>query len=127
MNVQSLHQHLADLVLCTQHLQPNCIAVTETWLPDNISFETVQMNGYSFQSHPRSLYYSSSNPTLIEIQAQQHCGVGIYTSDNLAHNVVQVPNVNLECLVCNYTTHNILIAVIYRPPSYPMSDCLKEI
>ncbi|XP_073681626.1 uncharacterized protein [Garra rufa] len=121
MNVQSLRQHLADLILYIQNLQPNCIAITETWLPDNISFETVKIDGYSFHSHPRSLGYTYSNPTLCAIKDQQHGGVGMYTTDNLAHNVVQVPNVNLECLVCNYTTYNILIAVIYRPPSYPMS------
>ncbi len=121
MNVQNLRHHLADLVLHTEHLQPNCIAVTETWLPANISLETVNIDGYTFNSQPRSLSYSSSNPTLTELQAQQHGGVGMYTSNNLAYNVVQVPNVNLECLVCNYTTQNILIAVIYRPPSYPIS------
>ncbi|XP_050957725.1 LOW QUALITY PROTEIN: uncharacterized protein LOC127158760, partial [Labeo rohita] len=121
MNVQSLRQHLADLILCIQHLRPNCIAITETWLPDNISFETVKIDGYSFHSHPRSLAYTYSNPTLCEIKGQQHGGVGMYTTDNLAHNVVQVPNVNLECLVCSYTTYNILIVAIYRPPSYPMS------
>ncbi|KAA0701445.1 ATP-dependent DNA helicase PIF1 [Triplophysa tibetana] len=121
INVQSLRQHLADLVSYTLNLQPNCIAVTETWLPENIPLESVKINGYSFHSHPRSVSYSSSNPTLTEIQAQQHGGVGMYTSDGLAYDVVPVPNINLECLVCNYTTHNILIAVIYRPPSYPMS------
>lgn len=30
-------------------------------------------------------------------------------------------HVNLECLVYNCTTYNILIAVIYCPPPYPMS------
>ncbi|XP_016118254.1 uncharacterized protein [Sinocyclocheilus grahami] len=121
MNVQNLGHHLADLVLHTEHLQPNCIAVTETWLPADISLETIHIDGYSFNSQPRSLSYSSSNPTLTELQAQQHGGVGMYTSNSLAYNVVQVPNFNLECLICNYATHNILIAVIYRPPSYPIS------
>ncbi|XP_042601481.1 uncharacterized protein LOC122140744 [Cyprinus carpio] len=121
MNVQNLTHHLTDLVLHTDYLEPNCIAVTETWLPADISLETIHIDGYSFHSQPRSLSYSTSNPTLTELQAQQHGGVGMYTSNSLAYNVVQVPNVNLECLVCNYTAHNILIAVIYRPPSYPIS------
>lgn len=95
--------------------------VTEAWLPDNISLESVKIDGYNIHSHPRSVSYSSSNPVLTEIQTQQHGGVGMYTSDRLAHNLVPVPKLNLECLVCNYTTHNILIAVIYRPPSYPIT------
>ncbi len=121
MNVQNLRHHLADLVLHTDHLQPSCIAVTETWLPADISLETINIDGYSFHSQPRRLSYSTCNPTLTELQAQQHGGVGMYTSNSLTYNVVEVPNVNLECFIGNYTTHNILIAVIYRPPSYPIS------
>ncbi len=121
MNVQNLRHHLADLVLHTDHLQPSCIAVTETWLPADISLETINIDGYSFHSQPRRLSYSTCNPTLTELQAQQHGGVGMYTANSLTYNVVEVPNVNLECFICNYTTHNILIAVIYRPPSYPIS------
>lgn len=34
---------------------------------------------------------------------------------------MQVPDVSLECLVYSFPRH-ILIAVIYRPPSYPMSS-----
>ncbi|XP_073323364.1 uncharacterized protein [Pagrus major] len=121
MNVQNLTQHVFDLALCTQHLQLNCIAVTETWLPAVSSFETVKMDGYVFHNQPRNLSYSSSNPILTEIQCQQHGGVGLYSADNLACNVLLVPNVNLECLVYHCTTYNILMAVIYRPPSYPMT------
>ncbi|XP_059198565.1 uncharacterized protein LOC131978809 [Centropristis striata] len=121
MNVQNLTQHVSDLALCTQHLQLNCIAVTETWLPAVSSFETVNMDGYAYHNQPRNLSYSSSNPILIEIQGQQHGGVGLYSADNLACNVLPVPNVNLECLVYHCTTYSILIAVIYRPPSYPMT------
>ncbi|XP_030284360.1 uncharacterized protein LOC115588118 [Sparus aurata] len=121
MNVQNLTSHVSDLALRTQHLQPNCIAVTETWLPAVSSFETVQMDGYAYHNQPRNLSYSSSDPILTEIQGQQRGGVGLYSADNLACNFFQVPNVNLECLVYHCTTYSILIAVIYRPPSYPMT------
>ena len=107
---------------CTKHLQLNCIAVTETWLPEAFSSESVKIQGYSFQNQPRSSSYSSSNHTLANIQEQQHGGVGMYSLDSLPYEVITVPHLILECLVYNYTTSRILIAVIYRPPSYPMSQ-----
>ena len=122
MNVQNLSRHITDLVSCTKQWQLNCIAVTETWLPEAFSSESVKMHGYSFQNQPRSSSYSSSKHTLANIQQQQHGGVGMYSLDGLPYEVIQVPHLSLECLVYNYTTSRIVIAVIYRPPSYPMSD-----
>jgi len=121
MNVQSLTRHVADLMLCTQQLQLNCIAVTETWLPHTYSFDSVNLNGYTFDNCPRSSSYSSNNPTLVALKDQQHGGVGMYCADSLTCNILKVPDVNLECLVYNFVTYNMVIAVIYRPPSYPMS------
>ena len=122
MNVQNLSRHITDLVSCTKQLQLNCIAVTETWLPEAFSSDSVKMHGYSFQNQARSSSYSSSKHTLANIQQQQHGGVGMYSLDSLPYEVIQVPHLSLECLVYNYTTSRIVIAVIYRPPSYPMSD-----
>ena len=121
MNVQGLTGHVADLASCTQHLQLNCIAVTETWLTADSSLESVQIDGFSFHSHPRSLSYSSSNPALAELQGQQHGGVGLFCSNAVMFDVIQAPNVNLECLVCACDSFDMLLAVIYRPPSYPVS------
>ncbi|XP_044191554.1 uncharacterized protein LOC122969696 [Thunnus albacares] len=121
MNVQSLSRHLSDLVSCTQHLQPHCIAVTETWLTAQTSLNSVQMCGYTFHSRPRSLCYTNSNPKLSELKNLQHGGVGLYCLDNLDYQILQVPNLNLECLVCLCINLNILMAVLYRPPSYPSS------
>ncbi|XP_051272040.1 LOW QUALITY PROTEIN: uncharacterized protein LOC127372410 [Dicentrarchus labrax] len=121
MNVQNLTPHVTDLALCTQHLQLNCIAVTETWLPAVYSLETVKMDGYAFHNHPRSLPYNSSNPLFKQIRDQQHGGVGMYSAENLAYSIIPVPNVHLECLVYHCLHYNILIAVIYRPPSYTIT------
>ena len=120
-NVQSLTRHVEDLTLCTQHLQPNCIAVTETWLPAVSSFDDINISGYTFASCSRSASYTSENPALVALQDQQHGGVGIYSANSIEFSILQVPDVNLECIVYNCLSHDILIAVIYRPPSYPMS------
>lgn len=121
MNVQNLSRHLADLVSCTQHLQPNCIAVTETWLTAQSSLDSVQIDGYAFHSRPRGLCYSSSNPKLLELQDLEHGGVGLYIVGNLDCSILQAPDLNLECLVCLCSKFNIVMAVIYRPPCYPKS------
>ena len=97
------------------------LLLKKTWLPAVSSFETVKMDGYAYHNQPRNLSYNSSDPILTEIQGQQRGGVGLYSADNLACIVLQVPNVNLECLVYHCTTYSILIAVIYRPPSYSMT------
>ncbi|XP_029933198.1 uncharacterized protein LOC115377526 [Myripristis murdjan] len=121
MNVQNLSRHVLDLVSCTQHLQLTCIAVTETWLTAQSSLDSVQIEGYTFHSRPRGLCYSSSNPKLLELKNLEHGGVGLYSVDNLDCDILQVPDLNLECLVCLCSKFNILLAVIYRPPCYPIS------
>ncbi|KAK0145353.1 ATP-dependent DNA helicase PIF1 [Merluccius polli] len=92
MNVQNLTQHVTDLALCTQHLQLNCIAVTETWLPAVSSLETVKVDGYAFHNHPirvvpgrRSEIRFLKDFSGLTVQDQQHGGVGIYSADNLAY------------------------------------------
>ncbi|XP_030019009.1 uncharacterized protein LOC115439319 [Sphaeramia orbicularis] len=121
MNVQNLSCHLSHLVSCTQHLQPNCIAVTETWLSAQSSTDSVHIDGYIFHSRPRALCYSSSNPKLSELRDLEHGGVGLYTAGDLDCEILQVPDLNLECLVCLCSKLNIVMAVIYRPPCYPNS------
>ncbi|KAK7929411.1 hypothetical protein WMY93_005806 [Mugilogobius chulae] len=61
INVQGLLKHVFDLVSCTQTLQPECIAVTETWLTSQSSLHTVDIKGYNFHSQPRSLSYENNH------------------------------------------------------------------
>lgn len=120
MNVQNLSRHLCHLVSCTQHLQLNCIAVTETWLKVQSTSDCIDIDGYVFHSRPRSLCYNNKNIKLSEIRDLEHGGVGLYTLADLECQILQVPDLNLECLVCLCTKFNILMAVIYRPPCYPI-------
>ncbi|KAJ0056017.1 hypothetical protein NL108_017782 [Boleophthalmus pectinirostris] len=126
MNVHGLHSHVADLALSTQPWQPNCIAVTETWLRPDSCLDTVHIDGFQFHSRPRSdSYKCSTDPALVELGGQQHGGVGVYCDVNVAYEVT-VPNVDLECVAYNCLASNILVVVIYRPPSYPMSLLIKN-
>ncbi|TKS65620.1 ATP-dependent DNA helicase PIF1 [Collichthys lucidus] len=123
MNVHGLDCHVKDLALCVQHLKPQCVAVTETWLSDSPSVVTI--DGYQFHSVPRNESYTDHR--LLGIKAQQHGGVGMYTSDNLVFDIIQVTSVNIECLIYNFTGNRMLVAVVYRPPSYPMSLFRKNL
>ncbi|XP_058472555.1 uncharacterized protein LOC131445864 [Solea solea] len=121
MNVQGLTRHVPDLVLCTQQLQLNCIAVTETWLAADFSMESINIEGYRFYGCSRSSSYSSDDPRLVTLKDQLHGGVGIYIAPNTEFEIQEVPPFNLECIVSKFTSHNLVIAVIYRPPCYPMT------
>ncbi|XP_055084859.1 uncharacterized protein LOC117386041 [Periophthalmus magnuspinnatus] len=121
MNVHGLERHVSDLALCTQHWQPNCIAVVETWLTVDSPFQTSQIEGYNFHSRPRSLSYQQSNhPALTSLLVQKHGGVGIYCEENLNYEIT-VRDFSLECLVNYFAEYKIIFSAIYRPPSYPMS------
>ncbi|XP_055088458.1 uncharacterized protein LOC117393626, partial [Periophthalmus magnuspinnatus] len=121
MNVHGLERHVSDLALCTQHWQPNCIAVVETWLTVNSSFQTSHIEGFNFHSRPRSLSYQQSNhPALTSLLGKAHGGVGIYCEENLNYEIT-VRDFSLECLVNYFAEYKIIVSAIYRPPSYPMS------
>ncbi|XP_055081793.1 uncharacterized protein LOC129456714 [Periophthalmus magnuspinnatus] len=122
MNVQGLVKHVPDLVSSTQHLQPDCIAVTETWLTCQSALHSVDIDGYSFHSRPRSLAYEhSKHPALTTLKSQHHGGVGMYCSNNTNYHFPDAPQFNLECLIYKNVNHQVLVAVVYRPPTYPMS------
>ncbi|XP_033832459.1 uncharacterized protein LOC117379863 [Periophthalmus magnuspinnatus] len=122
MNVQGLVKHVPDLVSSMQHLQPDCIAVTETWLTSQSALHSVDIDGYSFHSRPRSLAYEhSKHPALTTLKSQHHGGVGMYCSNNTNYHFPDVPQFNLECLIYKNVNHQVLVAVVYRPPTYPMS------
>ncbi|XP_078794680.1 uncharacterized protein LOC144988284 [Oryzias latipes] len=121
MNVQNLEWHVKDLALCTKQLHANCIAVTETWLPNAPFTDALNISGYNFYSMPRSLSYSGVDPRLNVIKGLKHGGVGMYTVENILFEHVEVQSVDIECLVHRFIKSNIVVAVLYRPPSYAIS------
>ena len=119
--MQSLRGHLPDLTVSIKSFDYSCIAVTETWLPASVVTETTNINKYNFHSSPRCSAYSMDNTTLQSIKNQQHGGVGIYCQEHLEYDILDIPNVNLECICCHFTTNDIIVVVLYRPPTYPLS------
>lgn len=83
--------------LCVQRLQPNYIAVAESWLSESFPLQSVSIDGYDFHNHPRNLSCNSGDPALTKI-SQQHGGVGIYSKHISSCHVIQAPNFNIECL-----------------------------
>ncbi|XP_049339759.1 uncharacterized protein LOC125804686 [Astyanax mexicanus] len=127
MNVQGLSCHLLDLTASVQPFNYNCIAVTETWLPANVSGDSTHIEGYQFHSAPRCLAYNSDNPLLKSIQQQKNGGVGIYCKHNIDYTILDISGVNVECMICQFNKLDIIVVVIYRPPQYQLSLFQKYI
>ncbi|CAJ1060221.1 uncharacterized protein LOC121898666 isoform X1 [Xyrichtys novacula] len=121
MNVQGLRRHVSDLAQHTQHLQPECIAVTETWLHPGCSSETLKIANYSLHSCPRALAYDGQTAPFASLQAKEHGGVAMYCDGIMQFAIIKVPCFNVECLVYHCINLNIFLTVIYRPPTYPMT------
>ena len=54
------------------------------------------------------------------IKTLQHGGVGMYTEQNIIFDQINL-NINIECLIYKFTLLNMVVAVVYRPPTYPIS------
>jgi len=55
------------------------------------------------------------------LKAQQHGGVGLYTACGVENTTITFPNLNLECMLTHFTEIDILLGVVYRPQTYPLS------
>ncbi|XP_073688497.1 uncharacterized protein [Garra rufa] len=121
LNVQSLRCHKKDLNVCVQQFKPTCIALTETWLPESYLSENVHLENYTFVGLSRCAAYTSNRPLFKDLKAQQHGGVGLYAACGVPNTTITLPNLNLECILTHFTEKDILLGVIYRPPTYPLS------
>nr|XP_033961050.1 ATP-dependent DNA helicase PIF1 [Pseudochaenichthys georgianus]XP_033961052.1 ATP-dependent DNA helicase PIF1 [Pseudochaenichthys georgianus] len=120
MNVQSLDRHLPDLTAQIQPFDYSCVAVTETWLTETVANHTAGIEKYTFHSVPRCKAYNSTDAVLKTIKDQQQGGVGIYCQDQLEYTILDLPNVNLECIASHFTRENVIVVVLYRPQTYPL-------
>lgn len=125
INVQNLSRHLLDLVPCTQHLQPTCIAVTETWLAAHSSSNSLQIPGYSIHSSWFVLHWQSPQicraPGAASRRWTLHCTqFALLECEN--ENLL-TPYFNLECLFRKERRHgsNLSSAVL---SNFPLSATL---
>lgn len=79
------------------------------------------IQGYKFHSAPRCFAYSTDNPFFNSIQHQKHSGVGMYCKNNINCNILNIPNVNIESIICQFKKPDMIIVVIYQPAQYHLS------
>ncbi len=73
--------------------------------------------GYHFHEKTRSAAYDRSEDVFAKLKEENHGGVGIYHKEKVS---MDLPCINIECVMCNIEHLNTTVAVVYRPPSYNM-------
>nr|XP_021334689.1 uncharacterized protein LOC110440049 [Danio rerio]XP_021334690.1 uncharacterized protein LOC110440049 [Danio rerio] len=119
-NVEGLIPHILDIRQDNRYVEADMICVTETWLTSNYSEHAVTVAGYNFYSKPRSTAYDTSQDFFAQLKEENRGGVGIYHREDIKVAVVDLPCINIECLMCNIQHSNTTVAVVYRPPKYTL-------
>ncbi|XP_073671989.1 uncharacterized protein [Paramisgurnus dabryanus] len=119
-NVQGLIPHILDIRQDQRYFQADMICVTETWLKQSYFENDITLPGYSFNNKLRSLSYDTSHDVFAKLKQKDHGGVGVYHKHKVKVDVVSLPCINIECLMCSIEQLSTTVAVVYRPPSYNM-------
>ncbi|XP_056598318.1 uncharacterized protein LOC130416992 [Triplophysa dalaica] len=117
-NVQGLIPHISDIRHDSRYFQADMICVTETWLKPNYYDNDISLAGYYFHDKARSDAYDTSQDVFAKLKEENHGGVGVYHRENVEVIVLDLPCINIECLMCRVEHLNTTVAVVYRPPSY---------
>ncbi len=119
-NVEGLIPHISDIRQDKRYFEGDMICVTETWLKPNYVENAVSLDGYIFHDKSRSAAYDTSHNVFAKLKEESHGGVGIYHKDKVKVALLDLPCINIECLMCRIEHLNTTVAVLYRPPSYNM-------
>ncbi len=120
-NVEGLIPHISDIRQDKRYYEADMICVTETWLKPNYVENAVSLDGYFFHDKSRSAAYDTSHNVFAKLKEENHGGVGIYHKEKVKVALLDLPCINIECLMCRIEHLNATLAVLYRPPSYNMS------
>ncbi len=119
-NVEGLIPHISDIRQDKRYFEGDMICVTETWLKPNYVENAVSLDGYFFHDKSRSAAYDTSHNVFAKLKEENHGGVGIYHKEKVKVALLDLPCINIECLMCRIEHLNTTLAVLYRPPSYNM-------
>uniref|UniRef100_A0A8C4ZZC5 ATP-dependent DNA helicase n=1 Tax=Gadus morhua TaxID=8049 RepID=A0A8C4ZZC5_GADMO len=119
-NIQGLCQHMEDLKHDQRILSADIICVTETWLEQNTSVDSIEMPGWTFNHKLRSQSYHNMTQ-FQDLVNKQHGGVGYYHKDHITCNIIHMPCSDLEAIMFNVQPLNYNYIVLYKPPSYKLA------
>ncbi|KAL6486235.1 hypothetical protein MHYP_G00056270 [Metynnis hypsauchen] len=125
-NTEGLQSHTEDIKHHHELLLSDVLCLTETHLTGSAVPDCLQLNDYRL--YKRNRHTSYSNYT--HLSNKSGGGVAIYVKNNVqAHPVQYIQNVtDLEFLVLKVEApKKALIAVVYRPPNYTLSDFLPNL
>ena len=119
-NIQGLCQHMEDLKHDQRILSADIICVTETWLEQNTSVDSIEMPGWTFNHKLRSQSYHNMTQ-FQDLVNKRHGGVGYYHKDHITCNIIHMPCSDLEAIMFNVQPLNYNYIVLYKPPSYKLA------
>ncbi|KAL6484420.1 hypothetical protein MHYP_G00064660 [Metynnis hypsauchen] len=125
-NTEGLQSHIEDIKHHHELLLSDILCLTETHLTGSAVPDCLQLNDYRL--YKRNRHTSYSNYT--HMSNRSGGGVAIYVKNDVqAHPVQYIQNVtDLEFLVLKVEApKQALIAVVYRPPNYTLSDFLPNL
>uniref|UniRef100_A0A3B1IIS5 ATP-dependent DNA helicase n=1 Tax=Astyanax mexicanus TaxID=7994 RepID=A0A3B1IIS5_ASTMX len=125
-NTEGLQHHFKDIKSHHELLLSDVLCLTETHLTGSAVPDCLQLEGY--RMHQRNRHVSYTNFT--HLSNKSGGGVAIYVKNHLQARLVQyVQNVtDLEFLLLKVEApKQVVIAVVYRPPNYRLSDFMPNL
>lgn len=118
INCRSIKHKIAEIQDIMDKTHPSIVAITETWLDDNLS-ESIQIPGYKFVGKGRKMGRGG--------------GIALLIENNLTHLPVDVGDTatdfeSFESLFIKIKlkTSSPVIGVIYRPPGQGLQDFQRD-
>nr|CAI5825475.1 unnamed protein product [Callosobruchus analis] len=109
VNCRSLLLHFNNFEEHVRNRKYSLIAVSETWLNDQIHDDAVELYGYRIVRKDRD---------------GRGGGVAMYVKDNIRYEVFNVETVTFEILALSFKLNGLkfMAAIIYRPPGFTNMD-----
>nr|CAI5823600.1 unnamed protein product [Callosobruchus analis] len=114
LNIRSLVAHLNDFKDTFENSDFDFIALSETWLNNNIVDSVIALNGYKIFRTDRG---------------GRGGGVALYVTNKYRCHCVNTVETNFEQLWVAFTVSNkrFIVGVLYKPPSCPDSEFIAEL